>query len=79
MKRIQMVEIVKKNRELLNEKEKKFIDTSWKWMRYATPLQDQYLQAIYDKIIGQKYGLEPMATDKEQAVKRAKKKRQKYG
>lgn len=36
-----------------------------------TDAQHQYLAAIYDRFISSKYGLEPMATDKEYAAKRA--------
>lgn len=33
--------------------------------------QHQYLQAVYDKFIAKKYGLEPMGTDREFAARRA--------
>lgn len=67
-----LLKVASEGLEFLDENKKKFIgDLRNRSLVSLTLAQQQYLQSCYDEVVGKKYGLEEMSTDKEYAARRA--------
>lgn len=78
MKAWDMFNVIRSERKLLDPKKQVFLLSIEEQVKRGkgvwpalTNAQHQFLQACYDQVVSRKYGVEPMATDREWAAKRA--------